>query len=264
MLVLGVAITALAQPPAIFDAARKGDVTRLRANQAQLNARGLDNRTPLHEAAAFCQPDAARLLVDLGADRAALDNQKRTPGMLALLCQDQNARAVLYQILQPPPPPGVAEPWALQYAVSRGQGSIVSMLLTLNVDVNAVDPNGDRALDIACLKGDPGIVRLLLSRGANPTLRNKTGATPLHDAALKGSPEIIDLLIQKGADPNAPDTESSATPLHYAASFGHAEAVSALLLHGARGDRKDAKGLTPLETAQKNGHTEAATLLQRH
>jgi ankyrin repeat protein len=255
----------LAAPdPSIFEAARTGNLPALRkllSDRNQLLLRGPGQRTALHFAAEACQPEATRLLTEAGADRTALDAQSRPPLAFAERCPDPSVRATLARYLKPTPA-GVAEPNALQYAVARGQSSIVSMLLTLNVDINAQDLNGDRALDIACLKGDTGIARLLLGRGADPNLRNKEGATPLHDAALKGNREIVDLLLAKGADADAVDADNAATPLHYAASFGRTDVVHALLTHGANRQLKDAKGQTPLAIADKNGYQEIVALLR--
>ena len=265
IIALGLTVTAWADDPAIFQAARSGNLQRLRqllADTSQVSLRGERHRTPLHVAAEACQAESVRLLAEAGADRNVLDDQGRLSLALGEHCQDAGVRAAIRRYLKPPV--GATEPNALQYAVSRGQAVIVSMLLTLSLDVNALDPNGDRALDIACLKGDSDIARILLNRGADPNLRNKTGATPLHDAALKGKRDIVELLLAQGALPNAPDSESAATPLHHAASFGRIKVVEVLLSHGANRELKDAKGSTALALASKNGHAEIAELLLRH
>ena len=153
------------------------------------------------------------------------------------------------------------QPWSLPYAAAHGQTSVVSMLLKLKVDANQVGVKGDRPLDISCLKGDAATTRVLLEFGANPNLRNQAGATPLHDAALNGNREVVELLLMKGADANAVAREDGSTPLHYAASFGRLEAVALLVKYGADVTRKNAAGVTAVQLADRNNHTEISKFL---
>jgi ankyrin repeat protein len=51
------------------------------------------------------------------------------------------------------------------------------------------------------------------------------------------------------------------TPLHVAAACGHADSVRLLLAAGAHDTLQNEKGLTPLELAQKGGHSEVAAVL---
>ena len=135
------------------------------------------------------------------------------------------------------------------------------MLLKLGVDVNAVGSKGNRAMEIACRKGDLAVVKALIAHGADLRLKTNSGTTVLHEAALGGSGEVIAALIGAGAPVDAADGESASTALHYAASFGRVEAVRALVRGGADVTRKNAKGLTALETAIRNGQDEAAAAL---
>lgn len=162
-----------------------------------------------------------------------------------------------------PAKPGIREedPWSIQYAARHHQRSVISMLIGMRVDLNAQGSDGNRALDIACLQGDAPITRLLLEHGADPNLRNKTGSTPLHDAALNGNKEVIDLLLAHKANMNAIADADGSTPLHYAASMGRLEAVKTLVDHGADVTLKNAKGLTAIQLAEKNGFTDISQFL---
>jgi len=140
--------------------------------------------------------------------------------------------------------------------------NVAEMLLKLGSDVNALNPKGDRALDVACRRGDPAMVRTLLGAGADVKLPTTSGTTALHEAALGGDPRVVELLIAKGAVVDAPDKENAATPLHYAASFGRVEAVRALTARGADRHRKDRRGFDALRTAQTNGQQEVVELLR--
>jgi ankyrin repeat protein len=245
----------------LFEAARAGDLTRLRslaADKKLVDLRDANGRTALHEAVANCHLEAAEILVAAGWSSALPDKQNRTPLALASQCP-RDIQAV-YQLVLAPPVQESA-PWSLQYAAGHHQASVVSMLLKLRADPNALGSEGNRALDISCLQGDAEVTRLLLDHGADPRLRNKAGGTPLHDAALKGNKEVIELLLAHGADVNAVDSQSRSTPLHYAAEFDRLDAVMALVKHGADVNLKNAGALTAMEEARKNQFDDVSRFL---
>jgi ankyrin repeat protein len=236
----------------LFEAARTGDLTVLRslsADKKLVDLRDANGRTALHEAVANCHLEAAQILVDAGWSRTLPDGQNRTPVALASQCP------------RLAPPVQESAPWSLQYAAGHHQTSVVSVLLSMRADANAVGSDGNRALDISCLQGDAEVTRLLLEHGADPRLRNKGGGTPLHDAALKGNKEVIEILMAHGADVNAVDSQSRSTPLHYAAEFDRLDAVMALVAHGADVSLKNADALTALEEARKNHFDDVSRFL---
>jgi ankyrin repeat protein len=248
----------------LFEAAREGDAAKLQSllsGTLKVNQRDSRGRTALHEAAGGCHVDAARLLVQAGWDKLARDEKGWTPAMYALQCRDANVKGVLSRLLMVAPAARERDPWSMQNAAAHGSISVLEMLLRMGVDVNAVGPDGHRALDIACLKGDATVAKLLLEHGANPALRNDSGATPLHDAALSGNGKVVELLLAHGAEVNAVDPKSGSTPLHYAASFGRLDAVKILVGHGADASRKNAEGLTAAELAVRSGQAEVAKAL---
>lgn len=262
------AVLCLAQDNDLFDAARRGDLTKLKTlvgSHPNTDLRDAHGRTALHEAAANCQMDAYKFLVDAGWDFSARDDQGTRAMTLAVQCLDRNAT-----VASPRPPaaangpvPGSESlPWSLQYATAHKQAGLISMLLNMGTNVNSVGSDGNRALDIACLKGDAASARILLEHGANPNLRNKTGSTPLHDAALSGNKEVVEMLLARGADVSAQDPESKSTPLHYAASFGRLEAVKTLVEHGADVSAKGSKGQTALQLAISNQQEEVSAFLR--
>jgi ankyrin repeat protein len=169
----------LAQQGELFEAVRQGDLARLKAliaGKPDVNLRGLHGRTVLHEAAANCQFEAARLLLDSGWDRLARDDQGSIPAAFALECRNlgvADLRFVLSRLVDstlpggaPPGRPFKSEqnPWTLQHAAKHGRTNVVSMLLAMGADVNETSPEGNRALDLSCLKGDAAISRVLLER----------------------------------------------------------------------------------------------------
>jgi ankyrin repeat protein len=259
---------AVAGEPTIIEVVRSGNIAKLReivSTQNGLHARGSQNQTALHEAAAKCDVAAAKLLVSAGVDRLIRDDGNRTAAMIATKCPDSAAANQLIRLLLVPPPQTAVNEtvrWSLQDAAARGKADVVNMLLKLGADVNAVGTNGNRALEIACRNGNARVTKILIDHGADVRLRTNAGTTVLHEAALGDSSEVIEMLLALKADINAMDTESGSTPLHFAASFGRVKAVKALVARGADVNRKNGKGMTPLETAVANAQDDVVRVLR--
>jgi ankyrin repeat protein len=126
----------------LFEAAALGDVQRLAElidEGADPNAFAPDGFTPLTLAAFFKHPEAARLLLDRGAD------------------VHQRARHEQIQVLP-----------IHSAAADGGSVEIVRMLLDAGADPDAEQPGGFRAIDAARQDGNEELERLLLERGASP------------------------------------------------------------------------------------------------
>lgn len=151
----------------VFEAAAVGDGARVRelveADPALAGAWGPDGFTALQLACYFGQPEAARYLLDRGADVHAVA---------------RNAMAV-----QP-----------LHAACASGQVEIARLLLEAGADVNARQHGGYTPLHEAAGRGDEELARVLVERGADPSLRLDDGKTPLELAAEKGHEGIAELL----------------------------------------------------------------------
>ena len=93
--------------------------------------------------------------------------------------------------------------WAktpLQTASRLGLDNVVRILLTRNVDINAVDMNGNTALHTAALNSQLSVVKLLLEKNPNLDIQNKVGNTALHLAVISGNIDIVGELVLKGAN----------------------------------------------------------------
>jgi uncharacterized protein len=124
-----------------------------------------EGATPFLLAADRSDVPLMRLLVELGADPLLPNAHHTTPLMMA---------AGL----------GTAEP--LEEAGEEPEAvEAVRMLVDLGADVNAVDDNGDTAMNGAAYNNYPLVVKLLAERGADPQVwkrPNKQGVTPLFAA----------------------------------------------------------------------------------
>ncbi|KAH3823999.1 hypothetical protein DPMN_125827 [Dreissena polymorpha] len=102
---------------------------------------------------------------------------------------------------------------ALQLACYNGHIPVVQYLLDQNVDVLAVDDEGDTALHYASYGKEASAMKLLLKKGAQPDKQNNKGLTALHITVGKGNVQGTKLLIKNKASVNLKDKDGD-TPMH--------------------------------------------------
>jgi ankyrin repeat protein len=267
----------------------------LLARGADVHARDSRGRTALHVAIEECHEDAARQLIERGAelDLFAAAGLGQTQRVADLLAEDpRGAMASQADGVTP-----------LFYAAWSGDVDAAARLL----DAGAlVSPRAKRfwacitPLHVALQRRHRDVTLLLLARGADiDALGEELGRywpTPLHVAARWGSQDDVRLLLERGADPNvgrgAPDLfctgvmgcavssrdiplvrlllergadlkdERQRGLLHLAAERGPAELVRLLIDHGADPAASDHQGASPLERARLAGRSDVAELLE--
>lgn len=124
--------------------------------------------TALHEAVRRGEAEAARLLLDYGADVNATTNDLREPLFLAVLSRKAN---------------------------------VIKLLLDRGAEPDSFfteDP--PTALHLAAHNGDVDAMEALLDGGANVDPRDFEGATPLFRAVQSGNLDAVELLLQRGAN----------------------------------------------------------------
>jgi ankyrin repeat protein len=73
-------------------------------------------------------------------------------------------------------------------------------LLKQGADINAINGNGDTALNLLCAEGHSFAAMKFLEHGAAPGPANKGGMTPFLSAAHAGDPELLRALLSHGAN----------------------------------------------------------------
>ena len=195
-------------------------------HQMEPNARSFNrNETPLAVACRFGYTEAARVLLECGADPKIRDKYDRSP---------------------------------LERASENGHVEVIRVLLQYGSDVTAQDYTGTTPLHTSSAYGQPESARVLLEHGANVHAKGMDGVTPLHWASNE---LVAQVLLDHGADPNAKDGYKR-TPLREAKVKQRPKVVSLLLERGAK-EADTTAHTTPLHTASRNGQTDdAVELLQ--
>ena len=212
--------------------------------------------TPLMYAARQGALEAARALVDAGADLNLTDPDGTTSVVMAII----NAHYELAAML--------ADKGAnLEAGDASGMAALYATvdMHTLDPMVNRPPPRVTGALDAVDL------VKVLLAHHANPNAALRTpllarqhnagdpllgaGATPLMRAAKNGDVALMRLLVAAGADPNR-STRAGRTPLLFAIGPGRRkslaetlDAIAVCLNAGADVNARDDGGQTPLHAA---------------
>jgi ankyrin repeat protein len=258
---------------ALHFAAREGclECTKTLAEAgADLNASDPDNVSPLLTSVLNGHFDLAAYLINKGANPDKWDWWGQSPLYAAV---DMNTLPHGGR----PDRPSLDETTGLQIIeLLLEKGANPNLQLKLLPPYRSV--GADRGVDSMLTIGatpllraakamDAPAIRLLLTHGANPNLPNVRGLTPVMAAAGLGSVDAdtrgwfttedvqkrsiasLDLLLKAGAEVNASESQRGQTPLHGAAFWGWNDVVRFLVEHGAKLEAKDARGMTPVDSA---------------
>ena len=270
IVVLALAFSSSAQQPVqpapsdqFYQAIRSNDISALRALVASHGTNVQDGigMTPLILASAFGTYEAAKLLVDAGADVKAASKAGVTP--LHVAWRDEAiARLLLAHDADVNAKTQIGATPLVVAASAIGSEKVVKLLLDRGADPNAAENRGVTPLIAASGVGNTAAAKLLLDRGANANayaggVGQKT-VTPLLGAAHNGDVELTRLLLARKPDldmksppndgivKNGPVAFGAMTALHLATAAPSADVVKVLLDAGATVDPRDARDATPL------------------
>ncbi|MDA3809408.1 MAG: ankyrin repeat domain-containing protein [Spirochaetaceae bacterium] len=237
-------------------------------------------RTPLHIAAIKGNTQMIERLLLYGALVDAIDNDKKTPLILAIENSQYKGAAILVKNLSDIFLNDKTNKSASDYALNKGLSAIESIITEKNIDT--LNSSGNTILHIAAKKGLGTLVDFLIEKGANVNKRNSDGDLAL-DISLENKSDIeyakvSEALISAGSsrskytdfsyiytvfqlsDYNIRD-EYGKTPLHKASELGHEGFVKLFLANDANLDIRDKPGNTALHEAVRSGYINIVRLL---
>ncbi|KAJ9576576.1 hypothetical protein L9F63_025528 [Diploptera punctata] len=202
------------------------------AQGAELNATmDKTGETSLHLAARYARADAAKRLLDAGADANSQDNTGRTP---------------------------------LHAAVAADAMGVFQILLRNRAtNLNARMHDGTTPLILAARLAIEGMVEDLINADADINAADNSGKTALHWAAAVNNVDAVNILLAHGANRDAQDDKDE-TPLFLAAREGSYEACKALLDNFANREITDHMDRLPRDVAGERLHHDIVRLLDEH
>ncbi|KAJ8390366.1 hypothetical protein AAFF_G00107600 [Aldrovandia affinis] len=185
----------------------------------------------LHLAARYARADAAKRLLDAGADANAHDNMGRTPLHSAVAADAQG----VFQIL----------------------------LRNRATELDARTNDGTTPLILAARLAVEGMVEELVHCHADINAVDDHGKSALHWAAAVNNVEATLVLLRNGANRDMQDNKEE-TSLFLAAREGSFEAAQILLDHFSNRDITDHLDRLPRDTAQERMHHDIVRLLDQY
>ena len=199
--------TELAAYTGLHAAAAQGDtatIERLVKQGAALEARDRHARTPLHVAVFQKQPEAAALLMRLGAEPNALEAQKYDTVTIAAVADDVPMLKVV--LAGGNKATNITSPYhgtALIAAAHLGHDEVVRTLIAAKAPLDHVNNLGWTALIESIVLGNGGkrhvaCLEALVKAGANVNIADRAGDTPLTLAKRRDFTEMVAILEKAG------------------------------------------------------------------
>lgn len=179
----------------------------------------------------YSRADAAKRLLDAGADANSQDNTGRTP---------------------------------LHSAVAADAvGAFNILLRNRATNLNARMHDGTTPLILAARLATEGMVTDLINADADINAADNSGKTALHWAAAVNNVEAVRILLLQGANRDAQDDKDE-TPLFLAAREGSCDSCVALLDNFANREITDHMDRLPRDVASERMHHDIVRLLDEH
>jgi ankyrin repeat protein len=186
----------------------------------------------LHGAAFYGHPEAARILIEKGAEIDIKNNGGYTPFLSACAGGKLEAASLLIEHGADLNALTADSNSALQNALWNNSVELAILLAEKGADVDILNQQGISPLYFAVAYRDKEISDLLIGRGTKFDITNEYNMTMLHYAAARGYLNQVEILIDKGIDVNA-GCINGKTALFYAELWGHDSIVEYLRSKGA-------------------------------
>ena len=190
----------------LHGAAARGDIAKIEqllAAKADINQRDTYGRTPLHVATFAKQRAAVRALIQAGADKSALENDRYDAVTITAVADDEETLRTLLSL-------GASaklttsryDGTALIAAAHLGHDGVVRQLIAAGAPLDHVNNLHWTATIESIVLGNGGprhqaTLRALVEAGANLQLTDRHGKTPIDLARSYGYAEMVRLLEKR-------------------------------------------------------------------
>ncbi|XP_045473083.1 serine/threonine-protein phosphatase 6 regulatory ankyrin repeat subunit A [Harmonia axyridis] len=249
----------------------------IKDHHAVIDILTLKKQTPLHLGAAAGQIEVCKLLLELGADIDATDEQGQKP--IHAACRNNHSEvAKLFLQQHPSLVMAMTKDGNTCAHIAAAQGSVTVIEELMKFDrqgvINARNKLTDATpLQIAAEGGHAEVVKALVRANASVNDENKAGFTAAHLAARNGHGQVLEVLRSSNTL-KITSKKLGVTPLHVAAYFGQADTVRELLTHVPGTVKSEVpsgsslvsilgneSGMTPLHLAAFSGNENVVRLL---
>jgi ankyrin repeat protein len=179
---------------------------------SMLNARNIEDETPLFCASKKDNFIIANLLLEHKADPNISDKRGVTP--LVFACFRNNSKLIKILLEHNANPNVIAKNGVtlITYVIRHQNWDIAQLLLDYGQKPNALLFRNQTLLIRACDMQSVPFTKLLLTHNAQVNLKDDHGNTALHYACMHNNKELVALLLEKDADPKIQDNRGI-TPL---------------------------------------------------
>lgn len=229
----------------------------------------VDGVTGAHVAAQGGHLESVKILIDAGADVTILDDEERSPLLLAVKGNYGDVASALVKGGADPNTPYVDDEGVkhnlLFDSLLVENGDFAELLIESGADIYDEDEHKVTTLLQASHRGLTDVVKALLAKNTKDgwiDSASDESITPLIASSSEGHVEIVKMLIDVKANVNAQDKDQT-NSLMAAAARGHTDIVEALLKAGSDVNEQNVDGHTALMFAY-NGKNQVEVLWERY
>lgn len=222
------------------------------------------DRTPIFYAVEKKDTNAITLLISKGANVNATDKNGLTPLNIAI--EEENNNDIIKLLIKNKANLNILTEDGdslIEYAINKNDTDMIQTLVEGGANLNTAGISGYTPLMSAAAETLENIVRIFLTKkDINLNAINRNGDTALHITAETGNIPIIKMLIENKANINSQNF-SGYTPLHIAVENNNLEAASELINAKANLLIRTDSGKLPLNIAIDKKNNAMITLIQK-